>query len=63
MKHIILHDILQKVILLIQVHLIQLMKVVDNKITDTYYRKIKNNSLETYSVNSDLTTGGNLKIL
>ena len=35
--------------------------IVDNKITDTYYRKIKNNSLETYSVNSDLTIGGNLK--
>ena len=35
--------------------------VVDNKITDTFYRRIKNNSLETYSVNSDLTTGANLK--
>ena len=35
--------------------------VVDNKITDTYYRTIKNNSLETYSVNSNLTTGANLK--
>jgi hypothetical protein len=35
--------------------------VVDNKITDTYYRRIKNNSLETYTVNSDLTTGVNLK--
>jgi len=34
---------------------------VDNKITDTYYRRIKNNSLETYNVNSDLTTGTNLK--
>ena len=32
-----------------------------NKITDTYYRTIKNNSLETYSVNSNLTTGANLK--
>ena len=35
--------------------------IVDNKITDTYYRKIKNNSLETYSVNSNLTVGVNLK--
>ena len=34
---------------------------VDNKITDTYYRRIKNDSLETYNVNSDLTTGANLK--